>query len=313
MADRLVDPIETKEDKQLKLSLMPASLKEFIGQGDLKTKLLRTLRAAEARNEPADHILIYGAPGLGKTSLASLIHSNTRFKSAGSFSSFSDVALFLKTFNIISAKFVVVEEIHNIKQRVAEGLYPALDEYKYDAGHGYDNIKPFTMVGLTTNMGAMPQPLRDRFSVQLRLNYYSTLELSQILKVSANKLNTEIKSKNVLSSIAQRSRQTPRIANRLLKRIRDYSDSINSKLVEEAVGDWGIDQEGYDQNDYDFIKVLLLVEGRPLGLNNIAARLATTEETIENYYEPYLLRTGIIERTPKGRILRRLPLGFKIN
>jgi holliday junction DNA helicase RuvB len=322
--DREIGPLSPElRDEEIiyETSLRPRYLREFIGQERIKENLSVFIAAAQLRKEPLDHILFCGPPGLGKTTLASIIANelavNVRSTSGPVLERPGDLAAILT--NLSDSDILFIDEIHRLPRIVEEVLYPAMEEFKLDIiiGQGPNartlklNLPRFTLAGATTRTGLLTSPLRDRFGVICRLEFYRAGELMQIVTRSAELLGTGIDSE-AATEIAGRSRGTPRIANRLLKRIRDFAQvegkgTIDMPIARRALTALEVDERGLDEMDRKLL--LTIVEkfsGGPAGVEAIAAALREDRETIEDVYEPYLLQEGLIERTSRGRVATRL-------
>lgn len=316
MDDRVVDEHELKEDLQNELSLRPDTLNQYIGQHNIKSNLDIFIKAAKLREEPLDHCLLYGPPGLGKTTLANIISNemdvNLRTASGPSIERSGDLAAILSALQPGDVLFI--DEIHRLSRVVEEVLYPAMEDFFLDivVGKGEEarsiriDLPPFTLVGATTRVGSLSAPLRDRFGVHLRLEYYDDKSLEEIIKRTAEVFNVEIDDQST-NELSRRSRGTPRIANRLLRRVRDFAqvegdDSITIKTTKHALDLLQVDKEGLDHIDYKIMHCILNnYKGGPVGLDAIAATIGEERITLEDVYEPYLIQKGFIERTPRGR------------
>ncbi|WP_288761736.1 Holliday junction branch migration DNA helicase RuvB [uncultured Lacticaseibacillus sp.] len=319
-SDRLLDQDETAEDAASELSLRPQTLTQYIGQRQVKQQLQVYIQAAKMREESLDHVLLYGPPGLGKTTLALVIANelgvHVRTTSGPAIEKPGDLAALLN--ELEAGDVLFIDEIHRMPKVVEEMLYSAMEDFFIDivVGQGADvhpihfPLPPFTLIGATTRAGALSAPLRDRFGITAHMAYYDTDELSQIVRRSAQIFQLQIAEDGV-HEIALRSRGTPRIANRLLKRIRDFADvagvqEVGADLVDQALTALQVDRKGLDATDRKILR--LMVEhynGGPVGLNTIAANIGEESSTIEEVYEPYLLQVGFIQRTPKGRTVTR--------
>ena len=315
--DLMMDPQLQSEENQTDRTLRPQSLKEYIGQEDTCKNLQVFLKAAKQRDEPLDHILLCGPPGLGKTTLANIMahemRVNIRITSGPALERAGDLAAILT--NLDQHDVLFIDEIHRLNRTVEETLYPALEEFKIDVilGQGPSarsvrlDLPHFTLVGATTRSGLLSSPLRDRFGISLHLNFYSEEELQKIVKRAARVLKIEIDSDSA-NEIAKRSRGTPRISNRLLRRVRDFAQvNGNGKIsldgTRKALESLGVDPKGFDAMDRKILLTIIdLHSGGPVGLDTLAASIGEEKDTIEEVYEPFLLKEGYIHRTPKGRM-----------
>ena len=315
MDERIVSPNELLEDEGL--SLRPETLSEYIGQKDAKEMLDVYIKAALKRNESLDHVLLYGPPGLGKTTLSQIIANemgtNIKVISGPSIERSGDLAAILSTLN--EGDILFIDEIHRLPRYVEEVLYSAMEDYVLDIVVGKDSstksiridLPPFTLVGATTRFGDLSAPLRDRFGVVLRLEYYTVEELKQIIFRTSKVYGTDIEM-DALDELASRSRGTPRIANRLFRRVRDFADVRNDGVItldicNLALSKLGIDKCGLDYTDYRYLKAIInQFKGGPVGVESIAATISEEVTTIEDVYEPYLLQEGYIMRSSRGRV-----------
>ncbi len=311
----ILDVKENNDDKDL--SIRPLLLCDYIGQTKAKEMMKIYIKAALMRDEPLDHVLLYGPPGLGKTTLANIIANelNVGIKtvSAPSIEKSGDLANILTKLNPGDVLFI--DEIHRLPRFVEEVLYSAMEDFRLDIIIGKDqasksisiNLPPFTLVGATTRFGDLSSPLRDRFGVVLRLEYYTNVELENIVKRSCLVYNTKVDTLSC-EELAKRSRGTPRIANRLLRRIRDYAlvnadGQITLDITQKALSMLDVDPNGLDLTDINYLKCLVYqFKGGPVGIETLAQTIGEVKETIEDVYEPYLLKEGYINRTLRGRV-----------
>ncbi len=320
MSDRLVSPKMSEEEQAIEGSLRPRRLKEYIGQEKIKENLSILLEAARRRNESVDHVLLYGPPGLGKTTLCNIIAVemgvSLKTTSGPAIEHAGDLASILTSLQ--PGEVLFIDEIHRLARAVEERLYSAMEDFALDVmiGKGPSaralrlSLPPFTVVGATTRVGSLTAPLRDRFGAIYRMEYYDTLALKQILSRSARILKVSA-DEDGIEEIAGRARGTPRIVNRLLKRVRDYAqvkaDGVITRPVAQAALDaLEVDQIGLDQTDRNLLLAIIQkFDGGPVGLDTLAASTSEDSETIEDVYEPYLLQLGFIIRTPRGRVATR--------
>ena len=321
MEERLVDPLRHPEEAGFEINLRPLSLDEYIGQEQLKENLKVFIEAAKARNEPLDHVLLHGFPGLGKTTLAYIVSQelqvNLKTTSGPVLERPGDLAAILT--NLKPRDVLFIDEIHRLNHVVEELLYPAMEDFQLDLiiGQGPSartiklDLPHFTLVGATTRAGLLTPPLRDRFGVSLRVEFYAQTDLALIVKRSARILGILIDEGGAME-IARRSRGTPRVANRLLKRVRDYAQVradgvITQEVTDRALKMLGVDEKGFDRMDR---RVLLTViekfDGGPVGIDTISAAVGEERDTLEDVYEPFLIQEGYLHRTPRGRVATRL-------
>lgn len=317
MEKRIISTGLLEEDSRIESSLRPISLDEYIGQDKIKDNIKVYIEAAKQRKESLDHVLFYGPPGLGKTTLSTIIaHEmgvNIKVSSGPAIEKPGEMAAILN--NLSENDVLFIDEIHRLNRQVEEVLYPAMEDFAIDIILGKESsarsirleLPRFTLVGATTRAGLLTAPLRDRFGVVQKMEFYTVEDLSTIIKRSAKVLDVEIDEYGAVE-IAKRSRGTPRLANRLLKRLRDfaqvrYEGKIDMKVAREVLDILDVDKIGLDQNDRDILLTIIdKFAGGPVGLDTLAAALGEDSATLEEVYEPYLLMNGLIDRTKKGRM-----------
>ena len=322
--NRMVAPEFTAEDVDTEFSLRPKTLEEYIGQDKAKENLAVYIKAAKGRDEPLDHVLLYGPPGLGKTTLSAIIANemnvNIRITSGPAIEKRGDLAALLT--NLSPNDVLFIDEIHRLSRAVEEVLYPAMEDFALDIIIGKGpaarsiriDLPKFTLVGATTRAGQLTAPLRDRFGVLLRLELYTHEQLAEIIMRSAGILEIPCEPEGAFE-LAKRSRGTPRVANRLLKRVRDFAQVLGNGTITKEIVDTALDRLEIDALGLDNIDIRMLTtivknyNGGPVGLETLAAALGEEAVTLEDVYEPYLMQLGFLSRTPRGRCVT--PLGYK--
>lgn len=319
MADDILrDTAADLGEELIEKSLRPSTLSQYIGQEPLKARLQVYIQAARQREEPLDHVLLYGPPGLGKTTLAMVIANEMgvglRTTSGPAIEKSGDLLALLN--ELQPGDVLFIDEIHRMPKTVEEMLYSAMEDFYVDiiAGEGptarpiHFPLPPFTLIGATTRAGMLSQPLRDRFGIVEHMAYYTTAELAEIIQRSADIFNTTIKESGAIE-LARRSRGTPRVANRLLRRVRDFAmvkqrDDIDDAMVNFSLDLLKVDSAGLDEVDHKILRTMIeYYQGGPVGVNTIAANIGEEVDTIESMYEPYLLQIGFLQRTPRGRVV----------
>lgn len=321
MAKRIITTEFAEEDVKIENHLRPQLLKDYIGQQKVKETLSIYIEAARQREEPLDHVLFYGPPGLGKTTLAGIIANEMGVKmkvtSGPAIEKPGEIAAILN--NLSEGDVLFIDEIHRLNRQVEEVLYPAMEDFAIDIVIGKGaaarsirlDLPKFTLVGATTRAGLLTAPLRDRFGVVSRLEFYSTQDLMTIIRRSAEVLHVKIDERGA-EELARRSRGTPRLANRLLKRVRDYAQVCHDGVITlqvaiEALDLLDVDKYGLDQSDRNILLTMMnKFRGGPVGLDTLAAALGEDSGTLEEVYEPYLIKNGFIQRTPRGRVVTEL-------
>lgn len=316
-ADRIISPTAKAEEEYIDRAIRPKLLQDYVGQPHVREQMDIFIKAAKMRNDALDHLLIFGPPGLGKTTLANIVANemgvNIRTTSGPVLEKAGDLAAMLT--NLEPYDVLFIDEIHRLSPAIEEVLYPAMEDYQLDImigeGPAARSIKldlpPFTLVGATTRAGSLTSPLRDRFGIVQRLEFYSIEDLTSIVVRSANCLNLQI-DEQAAHEIARRSRGTPRIVNRLLRRVRDYADVKNGGFISVEIAKLALTMLDIDSEGFDFMdrKLLMAIierfDGGPVGLDNLAAAIGEEKETIEDVLEPYLIQQGFLQRTPRGRI-----------
>lgn len=319
--ERVTSGKPISDDVKLDVNLRPKRITEFIGQDKVKENLSIAMEAARARKEALDHVLLYGPPGLGKTTLASIIAAemgvSIRITSGPAIERGGDLAAILT--NLRAEDILFIDEVHRLSRPVEEVLYPAMEDFAIDIVLGKGpaakslrlKLPKFTLIGATTRYALLSAPLRDRFGSIFRLDFYDEASLMQIIKRSAEILKLKADADG-LSEIARRSRGTPRVANRLLKRVRDYAQVRGDGIVSRqsalaALAGLGVDKIGLDEVDHKLLRTIIeKFDGGPVGLDTVAASISEESDTIMDVYEPYLLQLGFIDRTPRGRVVTRL-------
>lgn len=321
MTDRIVEPTPRQEDLPLENSLRPRTLADYIGQDSVRENLRIFIKATLNRGEALDHVLLHGHPGLGKTSLATIISHelgvNLRTTSGPVIERAGDLAAILT--NLEPRDVLFIDEIHRLNHVVEEILYPAMEDFQLDLiiGQGPSartiklDLPPFTLVGATTRTGLLSPPLRDRFGVLLRLEFYRVEDLQTIVTRSAAILGIAVDAQGSLE-IAKRSRGTPRIANRLLRRVRDYAEvradgEVTREVADQALKMLDVDEKGFDRMDRKILGTIIeKYDGGPIGIDTLAAAVSEEKDTLEDVYEPYLIQEGYLKKTPRGRVATRI-------
>src|SRR6266853_2294678 len=325
MDDRVVTPARVDEDAQDEAGLRPRRLDEYIGQDRIRENLQVAIAAAKQRREPLDHVLLHGPPGLGKTTLAYVIGNEmgvaVRATSGTAIEKPGDLVGIVT--NLGAGEVLFIDEIHRLSPAIEEILYPALEDYEVDIviGQGPSartvkmRLEPFTLIGATTRTGLLTSPLRSRFGIVHRLEFYTPADLEEIIRRSARILNVPIDDAAAVE-IAKRSRGTPRIANRLLRRVRDYAQvradgHVTLEVARAALKLLEVDEHGFDETDRKLLRTIIeKFGGGPVGLNTIAAAISEEKDAIEDIYEPFLIQIGFLDRTPRGRVATPLAYAF---
>ena len=328
-ADRLIAPAATTEDEVIDRAIRPKMLADYTGQPHVCEQMEIFIQAARNRDDALDHLLIFGPPGLGKTTLANIVANemgvNIKTTSGPVLEKAGDLAVLLT--NLEKNDVLFIDEIHRLSPVVEEILYPAMEDYQLDImigeGPAARSIKldlpPFTLVGATTRAGSLTSPLRDRFGIVQRLEFYNIKDLTTIIQRSASYLNLDMDAAGA-EEVARRSRGTPRIANRLLRRVRDYAEikadgKVHADIAAKALDMLDVDKEGFDYMDRKLLTAIIdKFDGGPVGLDNLAAAIGEEKETIEDVIEPFLIQQGFLQRTPRGRIVSQrayLHFGFE--
>ncbi len=325
MKESIVTNYELEDDNTLDNTIRPETIEEYVGQTDVKENIKVFIEAAKIRNEPLDHVLLYGPPGLGKTTLAFIIANelgvNIKTASGPAIEKSGDLAAVLSSLEPGDVLFI--DEIHRMPRYIEEILYPAMEDYSLDIIVGSDDntrniridLPPFTLVGATTRAGDLSSPLRDRFGITSKLEYYTIEELTQIVKRTARVLDVSI-DEDAAIELAKRSRGTPRIANRLFKRVRDFAivendGNIDLKLCNKALKRLKVDELGLDNTDHELLLAIInRFNGGPVGIDALSSSIGEEVTTIEDVYEPYLLQIGLLKRTSRGRVVT--PKGYEV-